>query len=270
MNVRSTSELLRILQAKGKKTFSINDITMLKGGDKKLAYRVVSHMLEKKLVAPLLKGYYVIFSPSEFESQQCNMNDVIDQVMSYKKIEYYVGLLSAAFYYGATHYRPMVFQVITQKEVLKSNKQFTLKDLELHCKKNFPTSCIQKINGQFGYINYSTVALTMYDLFKYENHSGGIDNVIITIMELLPQLTTIDLRNLLSLRLENAYLQRLGYLLEKVNATQFSNIIKDNLKLSSVYIKLSRQDDATGLKNKTWRIIDNIRWEEIDDTNWND
>jgi len=61
----------------------------------------------------------------------------------------------------------------------------------------------------------------------------------------------------------------LGYLLEKLNATEFSEIIKENLKLSSVYIKFSRLAGATGLKNKAWPIYTKkITLPEIDDSTW--
>lgn len=265
-----TSDILRTFQAQGKKTFSVREMVAMKSGDKKLAYKAITRLLDKKLIAPLAKGYYVIFSPAEFETRKCSANDVIDQLMQYKQADYYVGLLSAALYYGATHYRPMVFQVVTNKKIFKTTKQNTIKQLELHFKKKFPMKCIQKVNGQYGYINYSSPALTMYDLFKYENHVGGIDNIILVIKELLPELTMTDLTTLLSIRLENAYLQRLGYLLNKLNMTEFSDTIKEKITLTSVYIKFSRQATAIGVRNKAWRIIDNVNWDEVDDTHWND
>jgi len=263
-------DILRAFQAQGKKTFSVTEMVAMKGGDKKLAYKAISRLLHKRLIAPLVRGYYVIFSPSEFESQQCSVNDVIDQLMQYKQADYYVGLLSAALYYGATHYRPMVFQVVSNKEIFKPKKQRTLENIELHFKKKLPIECIQKVNGQYGYINYSSVALTMHDLFKYEKHVGGIDNIVLVIKELLPKLIKEDLSNLLKFKPENAYLQRLGYLLKRLNAEEFSEIVKKNLKLSSVYLRLSLQTDATGTRDKYWRIIDNVNWDEVDDTNWND
>ena len=40
---------------------------------------------------------------------------VIDSLMRYLKQDYYIGLLSAASFYGATEQQPMTFQVITDK-----------------------------------------------------------------------------------------------------------------------------------------------------------
>lgn len=270
MKTDGATNMLSAFLAQGKKTFSATEVTAMKGGDRRRAYKVITRLLWQKRIMPLAHGFYVIFSPSEFESQRCAANDVIDQLMQYKQADYYVGLLSAALHYGAAHYRPMVFQVVSNKRILQPIKQATPCTLQIHFKKAFPTQCIQKINGQYGYINYSSVALTMYDLLKYENHVGGIENIILVIKELLPELTQDDLDNLLAEQLESAYLQRLGYLLDKLDASALSGIIRNKICLSSVYLRLSRLEASTGTKNKKWRIIDNANWDEVYDTYRND
>jgi predicted transcriptional regulator of viral defense system len=178
-------------------------------------------------------------------------------------MNYYTGLLSASALYGAAHNRPIVYQVITEKQVHTPKK--ILGGINFHRKKYFPENCIVKQKGNYGYINYSSPALTAYDLIKYETESGTISNIIPVISAMLSQIKISGIKILLRNDLEVAYIQRLGFIFEKLEATE---IIKPLIELSrkaTAYIPLSRLGNKSGKKNKKWKITENVNWREFID-----
>lgn len=265
MLIKAHEDILRHFQTHGKKVFTFKDVSAVKNNNKNLAMSAIGTMKNKELIAPIAKGLYVIFAPEEVGKNSSQVSNFIDQLMNYKNIPYYVGLLSAAQFYGATHHRPFVFQLITAKTL--NTVQFpVLRTLDFHVKTRFPTNSLQKVKDKFSYINYSSPALTMYDLLKYEAYCGGIYNVILVIKELLHALDKEDLKSLLEHSLEHTNLQRLGYILDKLSAVEYSSILRGTLKLSSNYIYLSKQETESGTSVTKWRIIDNIDWSNLDDT----
>ncbi len=66
-------------------------------------------------IASPARGFYVNVPP-EYRSLGCLPADqFIPALMVHKQLSYYVGLLSAAQYYGAAHHRPQEFQVLLEK-----------------------------------------------------------------------------------------------------------------------------------------------------------
>ena len=207
------------------------------------------------------EGFYAIYSPSEKDSGKISPDDFINQLMSYKEINYYTGLLSASAFYGATHYRPLVYQVIVDKQI--HTPKDILEGINFHRKKYFPEHCIIKQKGNYGYINYSSPALTAYDLIKYENKSGTISNIILVISDILSQIKISDIKNLLKNDLEVTYIQRLGFILEKLEANELINPLIEYSKKATSYIPLSRVGNKSGNKNIKWKIIENVNWRDF-------
>lgn len=253
-------EFLDLILSQGRKTFSFMDFFLFKHNVTNATRQSIKFMVKKKLVRALADNLYVILSPSERKMGKIQPDSFIDQLMSHKKLSYYVGLLSAASFYGAAHQRPLVFQVITNRQVLIPRK--FLPDVEFHNKKRFPEYCITKEKGQFGYINYSSPALTVYDLIKFEKDAGTLYNIIPVISELIPHLKISDIKNLLKNKVEVAYIQRLGYILEKLRYSNVKPLFAVAQK-ATANIPLSRLEHRSGVINKKWRIIDNINWEDI-------
>lgn len=247
----------------GRKTFSMKELINYKEENVNAAKQYVKYSIRKKLIKNLSDGFYAIYSPSEKDSGKINTGDFIDQLMVYKKINYYTGLLSASAFYGAAHYRPLVYQVIVDRQVHTPKK--ILEGINFHKKKYFPEYCIIKQKGNYGYINYSSPALTAYDLIKFENESGTISNIVLVISDLLSQIKISDIKNLLKNELEVTYIQRLGYILEKLNAVSLIDPLYEFSKKATAYIPLSRSGDNTGAKNSKWKIIENVNWRDFID-----
>lgn len=173
----------------GRKAFSFKELVNFKGNNENAAKQYIKYSTGRKLIKNLSEGFYAIFSPSEKDSGKIPPADFINQLMNYKNINYYTGLLSASAFYGATHFRPLVFQVIVDKQI--HTPKNILEGINFHRKKYFPEYCIIRQKGNYGYINYSSPALTAYDLIKYENESGTISNILLVISDMLSQLKSV-------------------------------------------------------------------------------
>ncbi len=245
----------------GRKTFSMKELINFKGENVNAAKQYVKYSIRKKFIKNLSEGFYAIYSPSEKDSEKIPPGDFINQLMSYKNTNYYTGLLSASAFYGAAHYRPLVYQVIVDRQIHTPKK--ILKGIDFHKKKNFPEYCIVKQKGNYGYINYSSPALTAYDLFKYENESGTISNIILVISDILSQIKISDIKNLLRNNLEVTYVQRLGFVLEQLEADELADPLYEYSKKATAYVPLSRLGNKSGNKNNRWKIIENVNWKDF-------
>lgn len=248
----------------GRKTFSMKELVIFKGKNANAAKQYIKYSISKNLIKNLSEGFYAIYSPPEKDSGNIPVVDFINQLMNYKNVNYYTGLLSASAFYGAAHYRPLVYQVIVDKQIHTPKK--ILEGINFHKKKYFPEYCIIKQKGNYGYINYSSPALTAYDLIKYENESGTISNIILVISDILSQIKISDIKNLLKNDLEIAYIQRLGFIFEKLKANELINPLFEYSKKSTSYIPLSRVGNKSGNnlpKADKWKIIENVNWKDF-------
>ena len=252
-------DIIEYFQSKGKKTFTLSDVVSFKSGNINSARLSVSKLIKKDYIKPLAKGFYVIFSPSEKVSGEIPPDTYIDQLLGKKDISYYIGLLSSASFYGATHYRPMVYQIVTDTQVRIPKKY--IKGLDFHFKRHFPVHCIDKKKGQYGFLNIASPALTMYDIVKYQKAVGTIENTLLVLAELLPQDKISDFRNLLKNKIEIAAVQRLGFILEKLGNKKFSKYLLPIAEKATAYVPLSLTDNIKGVKNTDWKIIVNKKLE---------
>ncbi|MCE1164171.1 MAG: type IV toxin-antitoxin system AbiEi family antitoxin [Bacteroidetes bacterium] len=245
----------------GRKTFSLNELVAFKGNNKNAAKQFIKYSVRRNLIKNISEGFYAIYSPPEKDSGNLSSADFINQLMIHKSINYYTGLLSASAFYGSSHFRPLVYQVIVDRQI--HTPKNILEGINFHRKKYFPEYCIIRQKGNYGYINYSSPALTAYDLIKYENESGTISNIFLVISDMLSQIRISDIKNLLKNDLEVTYIQRLGFILEKLEANELINPLLEYSKKATAYIPLSRLGNKSGNKNAKWKIIENVNWKEF-------
>ncbi|MCU0372899.1 MAG: type IV toxin-antitoxin system AbiEi family antitoxin [Ignavibacteria bacterium] len=263
-NTRLNIDFIEFILINGRKTFAFRELLDFKAKNQNAAWQYIKNAKRRKLIKNLSDGFYAVYSPPEKDSGFIPPADFINQLLEYRGINYYAGLLTAASFYGAAHYRPAVFQVIADKQVHTPAKM--LEGIDFHYKKSFPEFCIVKHKGNYGYINYSSPALTAFDLIKFEKDSGTISNAVNVINDLLPMIKISDVKNLLRNRPEVSYAQRLGFILEKLNAVKPARLLLEYSEKATAYVPLSRLGNKTGMKNSKWKIIENVNTEELIDT----
>ncbi|MBM3887437.1 hypothetical protein FJ364_05910, partial [Candidatus Dependentiae bacterium] len=76
------------------------------------AKAMVSRLKNKNQIATPYNGFHLILPP-EYQALGClPAEQFISELMTYLRRPYYVGLLSAAQFYGAAHQKPQTFQVM--------------------------------------------------------------------------------------------------------------------------------------------------------------
>jgi predicted transcriptional regulator of viral defense system len=128
-------EYLEKLRSGGKRYFTsqkiMQDLNLSSDATRAGLYRLKR---DGKLISPI-GGLYVIIPP-EHKSYGClPAEELIPIMMKHLDAEYYVALLSAAGFYGASHQKPMVFQVVTNRRI-KHSLKFGLVHIKLIYKKS--------------------------------------------------------------------------------------------------------------------------------------
>lgn len=180
------------------------------------AFLDAAEKLQKRhrLLSPR-QGFYVIVPPQCLNLGSPPPASFIDDLMRHAGQPYYVGLLKAAEFHGAAHQAVMEFQVVTNKQ-MRSVKAGRAK-IAFYFKKDIATlaSGIEDRKTDSGKMKLSSVELTLLDLLRYPQASGGLDNVLTIFADLGAKLNA-EKMVLLRHAFERSVLQRAGYLLEHV------------------------------------------------------
>ena len=187
----------------------------------------LNRLARQHIIAQPARGFYVIVPP-EYRSLACLPADqFVPALMQPSGQPYYAGLLSAAQYHGAAHHRPQEFQVLLDKA-----------RRPIHCgnvrvtfvvRKRLRSVPVQSFNTPRGTIRVSTPEATAVDLVGYHRRVGGLDQVATILSELAeridPQRLAVAARTA-----PIAWAQRLGYLLEFVDAREQAALLKAYVK----------------------------------------
>lgn len=176
--------------------------------------------------------------------------------------KYYVGLLTAASHWGASHQSPMVYYIVAEK-VIKPIDLGKLR-IEFITKSNLDEkSEIKKVAGVGGYYLVSTSELTAIDLIRFPKKSGHLNNIATVLEDLIEK---IDFQKLLNFckkkNVPTASIQRLGYLLDTVlGHGKEASILEDILlqrRMSRVVLSVSKKRENTKFSdypfNEKWGI----------------
>lgn len=221
-----------------------------------------------KIITPI-KGFYVIVPPEHQPCGSMPAGELIPMMMQHLKAEYYVGLLSAGLFYGATHQKPARFQVITNHRI-KHTLEFGAVVIELVYKDSMAGLPTRDFVVSTGYLKVSTPELLVIDLFKYSKRAGGISHIATVLSELAPSIDEDKLIVLAEELGEICQVQRLGFMLEKIDVLEDEDKKDKIIKKLSTYIKtvdrpyvsLVPYFSKTGHPRcKKWKIVENTDFE---------
>ena len=212
--------------AYGKYHFTFSEFRRTLGGTEAASRQALSRLTKKGEIASPSRGFYVILPP-EYRRIGClPADEFIPALMEFRNIRYYVGLLSAAQYFGAAHQRPQEFQVVLPKNrprivCGKVNVAFL-------SRKNLQAVPTVRFNNPRGSIVVSSIEATAFDLVGYMHRAGGVDRVAALLSELAEELDPARLVE--ASRFSSVlWAQRLGYLLEVVGADEKAKLLKKSL-----------------------------------------
>ena len=249
-------DLIDRLSARGHTNFDLKDLQEM-GHSSLPAIRAALHRLQLKgkVVSPR-RGFFSIVPPA-YRSLGCVPPDqFIPDLMNYLNSPYYVGLLSAAEYYGAAHQRPQVFQVVTDeaKRPIKCGRVA----VEFVFKKKVETVPTRRMNTRVGVIEVSTPEVTAFDLVGYVRHCGGLNNVATVLSELHGTVDASRLAETAKL-VPVVWAQRVGYLIDLVGGQEKTADLAAYVKAKNpVRMPLSPSRSIKGAKlDGRWRVFVN-------------
>lgn len=248
--------------AKGKYSFSLEKLRKFFAGQSDTALKfALKRLTDKGKILSVHKGYYIIIPPQYLNKGIIPPTMFLDAFMKEIKRPYYVGLLNAAAFYGASHQQPQEFFVITCFPVLRPMLKKGLK-INYISIRDFPEQLLEKRKTEAGYLNISNPGLTATDLIQFEKRIGGINRAATVINELSETMTSANFDAGLLANAPVTALQRLGYILEFVCSNQtlanalFEVVLNEGLKLYRIPLKASGKVAGFSSENR-WQVIVN-------------
>lgn len=221
----------------------------------------IKRQVVAKNIKRLMRGHYLII-PSEYQKMGSVPPELfIDDLMKQLHIPYYVSLLSAASFHGATHQAVQIFQVMVKQSIQPITLERTR--IQFYFNKKLESIPTELLKTDRGLLTISTVEATALELVRYVQQSGNLNHVATVLAEIGEK---ID-KNLL---VESAELfplitsQRLGYLLEILGYQAVSTSLAQYLLIKKplVYSPLSPgKVDFTSKKSRKWHLIINEKVE---------
>lgn len=257
---------IKNIRTKGRKSFTAKE-AIKELGVTQQQFNDRIHYLKKsgEIISPS-RGFYIIVAPEEIPQGAPNAADLTIMLMKHLKQDYYACLLSAAQQYGAAHQRPMIFQVMVNKQM--KPLRFGAIGINFIYKKSLDALPTQDFTKKVGYLKVSSPELTAMDLVLYTRKSAGLGNVATVLYELID---SIDADNLVALAKQTngkGWVQRLGYILEQLDsdddksakhkAKVIDKLAKYLAKQELTYLKLTPELPSKGCsRDSKWKIIEN-------------
>lgn len=225
----------------------------------------LSRLVKKGVIISPWRGFYVTV-PTEYR-----LKGIIppvfwmDALMKHLGRDYYVSLLNAAEFYGASHQKPMTFSVMVQGAALRSGIKNGTK-LVFMRKESLSMDCVRKFPTQMGTLNVSSPELTALDLIDCQQAVGGLNRVSTVLAELVEQIEWSKVETKLLKQYGSPVIQRLGFILENVleenvSAESLMKKAKEaGVEMRSVPLKLGRECKDCEVNNR-WKVIENMEIE---------
>lgn len=181
----------------------------------------------------------------------------VDPLMKHLGHPYYVGFLSAAALYGASHQSPMVFQVVTT--ALLRNRTIGSGRIRFIRRGATERRSTEQRTVPTGRVTLSTVEVTVLDLVEAPRFGGGLSNVATVIGDLLAD-GLVDPAALVDEAREYplAVAQRAGHLIERL-AGQVGVVIDLDALAALVdgaeLVQLASRGGRSGRRDERWRLI---------------
>jgi len=249
----SLAEYINYLQSKGNYILIKRDALITLGISSPSFNTAAARLVQKERLLNVKQGFYIIV-PLEYKiAGAIPVSWFIDDLMRFKKQEYYVGLLSAAALYGAAHQQPQEFQIISNK--ISPSIMVGRTKIHFFLKRKINNLFIDKIKTASGYMSVSIPELTAFDLLKYINAGGQIHNVATAIIGLAEKMDAKKLSEV-ALDFELPIIQRLGYILDTFAEYTVTSILhKWFCKQKIIFTSLVPAKAIANVeKNQKWKI----------------
>ena len=253
------SLIVEKIQANGRYYFTLNELVNNFTGTKPALQEQLKRLITNKKIAIIKKGFYTIVTP-EYKKVGCPpITFFINGLMQWLEKPYYIGLLNAATWYGATQQQPQGNTIITLPPNIKSvHKKYI--DINFLSHKNWNDVFIDNVKTSTGYVKIASVELTCLDLCYYQKHSGGIHNIAQVIEEIAEKIDIEKLVSIAGIYTSLMAVQRLGFILDFTKQKELADELFNWFNKQKSYPAILDVQQAN-IKNRVtgnrWKIIIN-------------
>ena len=250
------------LQSRGQYFFLKRHLLQKTGQPEKAANRSLARLQSRNRILLVRRGFYLII-PIEFSLTGVLPPEwFIHSLMEFLNIRYYVGLLSAAAIWGASHQKPQEFQVLTTRQ-FRSIQAGPLK-IRFFRKVDFPDlAFLSNQKTETGLMIVSNPELTAMDLVKYSKGVGGLSLVATALAQLAERLTPHGLLRIARRETSLAAVQRLGFILDSLGFGSRTKDLAEFVRRKGVPQTLLEpslpQADSRWIRK--WNIYENLKIE---------
>lgn len=223
----------------------------------------LSRLAKKGEIVNLRQGFYLILPPRYRTYRKVPLELYVEKLFKYLNKPYYIGLYSAAAFYGASHQQVQKDYLLTQIPNIRNIKKGVI-FLDVFANSSWPLKNIFQKKSDAGYFKISSPALTVIDLIHYQSKLGGINRMLAIIEELIEEIKQDDIEDLLSWYPHTSSIQRLGFLLNELQADPaIVSLLSDYLKGKKYYpVLLSPEKNRRpGSTENIWKVDVNIEME---------
>lgn len=262
----TVTEFIREREIRGRVTFTIEDVRQAVNlSDNSLVTELQRQVARGRICIPY-RGFYVIIPPQYALKGVVPPTYYVDNLMNAVGKPYYLCLLSAAEFYGASHQRAMQTQVMTIAPRLKPSKMNDL--LNWNYRQLIPSELLMKKNAEMGVILYSSAELTAIDLIQFARHVGGYQRAATVLAELMESIDIDRIESVLPYT-TTATIQRLGYLMEFVleerqKADKLHKLLESSAPKWKKILMSNASEQKEDCAGNRWHVNMNIEI-EIDD-----
>jgi predicted transcriptional regulator of viral defense system len=219
--------------------------------------RALNRLAAKGRVKRIRRDFHVIL-PVEFSAQGMIPYDwYLSDLMRSLGTPYYIGLQSAAALYGAAHQQVQQLQIVTPLQERHIDRPGL--SIRFFRKQNFDATTLRSHKGHSGMLPVSTPEATAIDLVRYSRQIGGPDAVLTILGELAETIRPSDLVSASDSETESAHLQRLGWLLDRMDHPDLADPLHASLARRP-NLSRTRLDPAEGWQGSSrnrWKVVEN-------------
>ncbi len=259
----AVSDFIKQLQSYEEYAFSWEELLQNSNKPASTLRKELARLSENKEILNLRKGFYLILSPRYQSFGKLPIQLYVDKLFKYMDRPYYVGLYSAAAYFGAAHQQIQKDYIISKPPALRSINKNSL-SIRFFKTTHWPKQNIVKKKSDAGYFQISSPALTAVDLINYMPQIGGLNRMITVLEELLEEIERDDLHTLFSWYPYKSVLQRFGFLLDEFQVDDtLTELLYNHLKKEGFYsILLSpKKGFKAGKTGNRWKVDANLKIE---------
>ncbi len=167
---------------------------------------------QNRLISPK-RGFYVAVPENYMDWGAPPVEWYLDDLMRHMRVPYYVGLLRAGAYHGATHHAVFRHQVVTSARTSDFMSGGVPVDFYFRKDVDMLSDGIIKRKTRSGTMRVSSVELTVLDLFRFRKGTGGQEHHGTVLNDLGGQVDPELLAHLSGL-VERSAVQRAGHMMD--------------------------------------------------------